>query len=249
MPGRDRAVLFDLFGTLVRFEGRRLPMLDTPQGPVRSTVPAFAPLLREIAPNLSPAAFHAALVEVSLEIARVQRETHREVPSWRRFARALEAVEVNGAELEAYATRLSAAHMKQLAAVVFVPDGHVEILERLKSRLATGCISNFDHAPTASRILEETGLAPLLGTVVISDAFGWRKPFAGIFEEALSALHVAPAEATFVGDSYEDDVCGATAVGLRPVWLRRKRDVVGPADVGAVLTISELTEVEGLLRE
>ena len=98
------------------------------------------------------------------------------------------------------------------------------------------------------RILEEAGLAPFLGAVVISGAFGWRKPSAGIFEEALSALHVAPAEATFVGDSYEDDVCGATAVGLRPVWLRRKRDVAPPADAGGVLTISDLAEVEGLLR-
>lgn len=248
MPGRDRAVLFDLFGTLVRFDGRRLPVLDTPQGPVRSTVPAFAALLREIAPDLSPAAFHAALLEVSVEITRAQRETHREVSSWRRFARALEAVGINGAELPAYATRLSTAHMEQLAAAVSVPEGHVEMLERLRSKLATGCVSNFDHAPTASRILEEAGLAPLLGAVVISDAFGWRKPSAGIFREALAALHVAPAEATFVGDSYDDDIRGATAIGLRAVWLRGNVEVAPATDASVVSTISLLTDVEGLLR-
>jgi len=246
MTRSRRAILFDLFGTLVRFDARRLPVLDCPEGEVRSTVPAYASVLRHIVPGCEPATFHRALVEVSAEIAREQRETCLETSSLQRFARALLAVGVTGNDCDTQARALSAAHMQALAAAVYLPDGHRELLERLGARRATGVVSNFDHAPTAREILERTGLAPLLGAVVISDECGWRKPSPAIFHDALTRLGAQAGDTSFVGDSYEHDVCGAIAAGLRPIWLQRDGATRG-ADGGAVRQIVDLRDVERVL--
>jgi HAD superfamily hydrolase (TIGR01549 family) len=58
-------------------------------------------------------------------------------------------------------------------------------------------------------------------TVVGSKAHGRVKPHASIFVAALEALGVAPDETVMVGDSYEDDIEGARALGIRAILLDR----------------------------
>ncbi len=57
--------------------------------------------------------------------------------------------------------------------------------------------------------------------VVGSRAHGRVKPHASIFIAALRALDVEPEEAAMVGDSYEDDIEGARALGMRSILLDR----------------------------
>jgi HAD superfamily hydrolase (TIGR01549 family) len=57
--------------------------------------------------------------------------------------------------------------------------------------------------------------------VVGSKAHGRIKPHASIFVAALELLGVAPAEVVMVGDSYEDDIEGALALGIRAILLDR----------------------------
>jgi putative hydrolase of the HAD superfamily len=57
--------------------------------------------------------------------------------------------------------------------------------------------------------------------VVGSKAHGRVKPHASIFAAALQALDVAPEETAMVGDSYEDDIEGARALGIRAILLDR----------------------------
>jgi len=57
--------------------------------------------------------------------------------------------------------------------------------------------------------------------VVGSRAFGRTKPHPEIFRHALSLLEVEPADAAMVGDSYEDDIEGARALGMRAFLLDR----------------------------
>jgi putative hydrolase of the HAD superfamily len=54
-----------------------------------------------------------------------------------------------------------------------------------------------------------------------SRAFGRTKPHPEIFRHALSLLDVRPGEAAMVGDSYEDDIEGARALGMRAFLLDR----------------------------
>ena len=57
--------------------------------------------------------------------------------------------------------------------------------------------------------------------VVGSKAHGRIKPHASIFVAALQTLGVAPDETVMVGDSYEDDIEGARALGIRAILLDR----------------------------
>ena len=54
-----------------------------------------------------------------------------------------------------------------------------------------------------------------------SSAFGRTKPHPSIFLAALNALGVEPAAAAMVGDSPEDDIAGARALGMRALLLDR----------------------------
>jgi HAD superfamily hydrolase (TIGR01662 family) len=54
-----------------------------------------------------------------------------------------------------------------------------------------------------------------------SRSHGRVKPHPSIFEAALEALTVTPAETAMVGDSYEDDIEGARALGIRAILLDR----------------------------
>lgn len=54
-----------------------------------------------------------------------------------------------------------------------------------------------------------------------SRAFGRTKPHPEIFRHALSLLEVEPTDAAMVGDSYEDDIEGARALGMRAFLLDR----------------------------
>lgn len=54
-----------------------------------------------------------------------------------------------------------------------------------------------------------------------SGAHGWTKPHRSIFLAVLELLGVAPADAAMVGDSPEDDVEGARALGMRAFLIDR----------------------------
>jgi putative hydrolase of the HAD superfamily len=56
---------------------------------------------------------------------------------------------------------------------------------------------------------------------IASRAHGWTKPHESIFMAALDLIAVAPADAVMVGDSVEDDVDGATALGMQAVLIDR----------------------------
>ena len=55
-----------------------------------------------------------------------------------------------------------------------------------------------------------------------SRSHGWTKPHESIFRAALELLEVEPGEAAMVGDSVEDDVEGARALGMRAFLIDRE---------------------------
>jgi putative hydrolase of the HAD superfamily len=58
--------------------------------------------------------------------------------------------------------------------------------------------------------------------VVGSRAHGYVKPHPTIFQAALQQLGVEPADAVMVGDSLEEDIEGARALGLRAILMDRE---------------------------
>jgi putative hydrolase of the HAD superfamily len=73
---------------------------------------------------------------------------------------------------------------------------------------------------------------------VASRAHGWIKPHRSIFLAALDLIGVAPADAAMVGDSVEDDIEGATALGMRAILIdregRQPQGVEALPDLGGV---------------
>jgi putative hydrolase of the HAD superfamily len=201
---RYQAVVFDLFGTLVRFRVRPDPGFAWLREPVAAVAGADA-----------FDAFRAALLAVSAEIVAAREPEHLEVPSRARFARALVRLGLD----DSAAAALCAAHMDYLAAVTALPPGHDALLAALGERYRLGLVSNFDHPPTAQAVLARHGIHRHFAATVISADFGRRKPHPAIFTEALARLGVAPAEALYVGDTHAEDVVGARAAGMDVAWL------------------------------
>jgi putative hydrolase of the HAD superfamily len=91
------------------------------------------------------------------------------------------------------------------------------VLAELAADYALGVVSNFYG--NVERILRDAGIAPLLRVVADSTAVGAAKPDAAIFQHAVARLGTPASETLHVGDSYERDVLGARAAGLRAAWL------------------------------
>jgi putative hydrolase of the HAD superfamily len=92
------------------------------------------------------------------------------------------------------------------------------VLEELRRHgLKLGIVSN--GARDVEEFLAHHTLS--VDVAIASRAHGRTKPHPSIFQAALARLEVAPAEAAMVGDSLEDDVEGARAVGIRAFLIDR----------------------------
>ena len=92
-------------------------------------------------------------------------------------------------------------------------------LDALRDRgLKLGLLSN--SARDLDEFVGHHGLS--VDAVLTSRAHGKTKPHETIFRRMLELLDVAPRDSVMVGDTIEDDVEGATAVGMRAVLLDRE---------------------------
>jgi HAD superfamily hydrolase (TIGR01549 family) len=226
---RYRAVVFDLFGTLVHFRGRPDPRFEWLREPFAAvTDPRRSTTPRGAARGLD--GHH-----------RRPRAGHRRGAS--RDSLRPRPVRI-GADASA-AEALSTAHMGHLAGFTNLPDGHLDVVATLADRYRVGLVSNFDHAPTARAVLARHGLDRHLAATVISAEFGWRKPHPGIFRAALARLDVVPSEALYVGDTHLDHVIGALGVGMDVAWLAPSGGAA--PDPPPTFRIASLAELPALL--
>lgn len=89
-----------------------------------------------------------------------------------------------------------------------------------------GLVSNCGKDEIAS--WPDSPLAPCFDTVVFSCDVGLAKPDPAIYRLAATRLGVEPAECLFVGDGGSDELVGARAAGMTPVLLTRHLEVLGP---------------------
>jgi putative hydrolase of the HAD superfamily len=110
-------------------------------------------------------------------------------------------------------------------------------LDALRERgLKLGLLSN--SARDLDEFVGHHGLT--VDAVLTSRSHGKTKPHEAIFRHILELLGVAPADAVMVGDTIEDDVEGATAVGMRAVLVDRESrypDETSIADLRALLAL------------
>jgi HAD superfamily hydrolase (TIGR01549 family) len=244
---RGGAILLDLFGTVVHFVPH-VPTVEVAGTRWRSTMGWLQDAAARELPGVAFDDLLGALMRVTEDIVRARHPEYREVTSCERFRRALEVLGVEAAERTAAAERLSAVHMQHLASMTVLPAGHTELLADLARRYRLGIVSNFDHAPTAQRILAMHAVAQFFDVVLISDACGRRKPHPEIFTTSLDAIGTTADDALFVGDNLHEDVAGARAAGLATVWINAKNETVPPDIAHPDHTITQLIELAAIVR-
>ncbi len=214
-----RAVLFDLFGTLVRFDATALPEIEVDGRRVRSTLPRWSALVTEALPALSLARFADAVVEVSAELDGERAATAIEIPSRERFRRALLRVACPDDVAAELAPLCARGHMQAIADATRFPAEHAQVLATIAARGPIAVITNFDDTATAYTILATHGILARASSVVVSEAIGLRKPHPALVRTALRDLAVAPADAVMIGDHAREDVGAAAAAGVDAIWI------------------------------
>jgi putative hydrolase of the HAD superfamily len=224
-----RALLLDAMGTLVRL---------APPGPR---------LRRELAVRfgLSVSADEAERA-MSAEIAYYRRHMHSAADAARVSALHLAAAEAlrSGLPEDRRLPEVSSAELAEtlLASLHFTlyPDALPALIRARRSGLRLVAVSNWDSS--LPEVLDRVGLAARLDGVITSAAAGAAKPDPAIFRAALAQAGVSAADAIHVGDSVKEDVAGARAAGIRPVWLDRLR-TGADADVLTIASLRELTRL------
>jgi len=243
-----RAVLFDLFDTLVRFDRDRLPTTEIGGRVVRTTARHLHDVLREHAPTVTLEALYAALQESWREAERLRGVDHREVTALARFAHLLRCCGLDPGDVPAaLVSRMLDAHRRELSKAAEFPAHHGPLLTDLARGHRLAVVSNFDYTPTARGLLETAGVMDLFTAVVVSDEVGWRKPALPIFETALRRVGVRPEEALFVGDRADIDVVGAQRAGMHAVWINPERAPLPPGLDPPEFEIRDLDELRGIL--
>jgi len=244
---RYRGVLFDLFGTLVRFDAERLPLLDMGTERVRTTVGGLGHVLEEWLPGASAPAFLRTLQSVSEEMARARAVDHVELPSRERFRRVLARLGCDHERLPEAAAHLARAHMALIAEATVFPSEHAALLKDLHRCLRLGVVSNFDDTGTAHEILARHGITPYLKVVVISEGMGLRKPHPALVRAGLRGLGLDAGEVLFVGDTYAEDVVAACAAGVDAAWIDARHDGPPGDETPPAYVVRRLPEVATIL--
>ena len=123
-------------------------------------------------------------------------------------------------------------------------DDVVPTLERLRDAgLKLAIVSNWDTP--LDPLTERLGIAHYFDAIVASHDARVRseKPDPHIFNYALAAIGVSAEETVHIGDTYEADIVGAEAVGIRPILLDRDNTQTGRWNE----TIQSLTELPEML--
>ena len=242
---RIKAVVIDLYDTLVDWNPESLPVLQWRGREIRSTAPLLFPALKaELGDRFDQTAFMEAHDSVAREIfAGRVGEAPVEITCLERFSRTLTRAGHDGAGAAALADRLRKIHMGRIREVTQAPPARVAAMKKIATRYRVGLISNFDDAETGHQIVHDTGLHGLFEAVIISADAGLRKPNPLIFQRILELMRLAPGDVLYVGDTPHDDVRGAKGVGMHSAWIRR-HDRELPEGVPAPdLVIGDLAEL------
>jgi HAD superfamily hydrolase (TIGR01662 family) len=199
-----RAVLFDVDFTLAK------PGPDLgPEG--------YRKLGQKYGLELDPARYPEARA-VAVEKVERHPELRHDEEMWFTFTELI----VRGMGGDAPAARKLAVEMTRLwerSENFDLYDDVLPVMERLRGRgLKLGLVSNGGREIAdfvAHHALE-------VDCAIASRAHGWIKPHESIFRAALELLQVEAEEAAMVGDSVEDDVEGATAVGMHAFLVDRE---------------------------
>jgi putative hydrolase of the HAD superfamily len=243
-----KAIIFDLFDTLVNFNRSQLPTADIDGVEIKSTSIEVYKVFRKFRNDVDFKDFYTAFTESYAEFEENKRKDYKEFHNRERFELMISKM---NKEINCYSEELVEemvlAHMGKIANAMEFPQENRDTLNTLRNKYRLAIISNFDHAPTAYGILERFNIRSLFERIFISIEVGWRKPKADIFFCAFNSLKIGPEEAIFVGDNFEADVVGSKAVGMDVVWVNKNKELVREEISKPDYVVSKFAEIGDIL--
>ena len=218
-----KAVIFDLFDTLVDFDRTQIPTVTVDGREVRTTAGETYKVLAQHAPHIPLETYYQALSAVTQELLAIRERDHLEIPARRRYELLCDRLGMpRGGAAEHCIEGMLATHHRYMHDSTVCPPERTQVLEALKVRYPLGLLSNFDSAETGLRIVATHGLRPYFSPIHISEAIGYRKPRREAFLRTAEAMGVAPQDVLFIGDTFALDVVGAKSVGMDAAWFDRQ---------------------------
>jgi len=212
---RIKAVLFDMFDTLM--------LIEHEYAFYNPSLRRAHEFLVQNGVNVQFAVFKDAYINAR-DALYAEAEARLEEPHFNlRVANALRSLGYNfdvSSEIVAGATL---AFCEEFMNYVRIDENAREALEKLHGKYRLGIVSNFAIPECLSKLLEMHGLDVFFDVVVVSGAVNRRKPNPEIFQKALEKLGVGASEAVFVGDTVDADVQGAKSVGMKTIFIERRR--------------------------
>ena len=226
-----KAVFFDLFQTLVRYDPPREELV--------------AKVLRDFGISRDPVIFQGPLVAAdefmygeianrALSLRSAEEKTGLYVEHQRIMLR--EA----GVDADDKLILGLLKKMQEFSMNLVLFDDVAPALTDLKGRgLVLGLISNVEQDMTDT--LTRLELTSWLEIIVTSQDAGANKPRPEIFREALRRADVQPPDALYVGDQYNVDVVGAAGAGMTGVLIDRTGHYDSISDCPKIRQLGDVT--------
>ncbi len=203
-----KAIIFDLGGTLIRFNGDWETVARTGAEGMANWYFKKKHIKLD----------RPALVEAFLEERRLGRQTahqtRQEVTAQETLRNVLEKIGAPATTGSLVEAAIKIYFEPEEAAWQSYPEA-VETLKQLKSQgYRLGLYSNATDDPFIQRLVNRQGLRPWLSPAFSSAGWGWRKPRPEPFELIARRWGLAPAEIVVVGDTLNADILGAHNAGM-----------------------------------
>ena len=211
---RFRAVLFDLFDTLI--------LLEKDEAFYVPSLRKLHEFLVKNGVNVSFEDFRRVYFEVR---DRLYAETEKslEEPHFNvRISRTLKGLNYDFDVSSPIVIGATEAFSDEFTRYVRLDGDALDVLRKLRGKYKLGLVSNFAIPECALKLLDKFGLKEFFDVILVSGAVNKRKPSPEIFEKALKALDVDSSRAVFVGDMVGLDVKGAKNVGMKAVLIERR---------------------------
>jgi HAD superfamily hydrolase (TIGR01509 family) len=209
-----RAVLFDLFDTLVLFDE------------VKNDYPIYLDRMYEAllncGVNVSFEVFKKTYFEVRNEIIERSRKTLEEPHFNLRISLTMQRLGFTLTEQDKIVTNVTKAFSNEFKSRTRPDPNAKNVLQQLHQTYKLGLVSNFNIPECSYELLDQFGLKQFLDAVVISGTVNRRKPSPEIFSIAIKALGVEAPETIFVGDSLSDDIQGPQNIGMKAILIKRR---------------------------
>jgi len=218
-----RAVLFDIYGTLVDIETKERDWY---------VYLNLAKFFEYIGLNLSADEIKWFYFEKIRQMIENNSETYPEIDVkqiWYEILRENENPKLYKLNLDqgTFVRDVVVLHRALTRTRLRLYNATNKVLQEVKHKYRIGIVSDcqYDYAVPETKIL---GITHFFDAFIISGECGFRKPDKRLFYNCLSKLDVSPSEAVFIGDNAFRDIGGAKSIGMKTILVMTRRESKDP---------------------